>query len=180
MLTQNNSFQMSAFVENTVIAWMERQPDISERVRVVHLVRDPRAIYASRRSLVWCNKNRACGSPESICGQLRTDLDDFEELAARIGDTSALRIRFEDLAANAVNETVQLFAKLELQYTPSVLKYIEGHANASVKDMKDPYSTRRKTSIVANAWMRKLSVETIRSIQRTCNDTLLRLGYDLL
>ncbi|KAH9371381.1 hypothetical protein HPB48_023043 [Haemaphysalis longicornis] len=159
---------------------MKRRPDIARRVRVVHLVRDPRAIYASRRGLRWCTKNKDCNSPQALCAQLRNDVDAFEELARWVGPNRSHQLRFEDLTANVVNETMLLYSKLGLEYGPSVYEYLKIHTKARPKDLKNDHSTIRNTQLVAHTWKRKLAMKTILSIQRTCNHTLVRLGYKLL
>ena len=51
----------------------------SERpTHVLYLVRDPRAVYASRKRLSWC-LNSSCSSIQSLCGEMQTDLNVFEK-----------------------------------------------------------------------------------------------------
>ncbi|KAH9371378.1 hypothetical protein HPB48_023040 [Haemaphysalis longicornis] len=162
------------------MTWIKRQPNIRNRIHILHLVRDPRAIYASRRGLRWCTQNPNCGSIESICGQLRSDLDAFEELKWEIGPTRTHRLRFEDLAADPVNETFRLHQKLGLPFGPSVLEYLNSHTKATLKEMRDAHSTKRNTGTVAERWKRRLPKWAILGIQRVCNDTIQRLGYKFL
>ncbi|KAH9371372.1 hypothetical protein HPB48_010372 [Haemaphysalis longicornis] len=162
------------------MTWIQRQPDIVKRVQVIHLVRDPRAIYASRRHLRWCKLDKTCGSIRTLCSQMRSDLDSFEELAGKIGKARTDRLRFEDLVADHINETVRLYAKLGLEYGQSVETYLEFHTKADSKDMKNPYSTKRNPRIVLHSWKKKLSRRRIISIQKTCNDVMRRLGYQFL
>lgn len=47
--------------------------DPSLDLRVVHLVRDPRGSLHSRMQLTWCH-SQACSDPNTVCGDLMTDL----------------------------------------------------------------------------------------------------------
>ncbi|XP_077561669.1 carbohydrate sulfotransferase 1-like isoform X3 [Haemaphysalis longicornis] len=163
-----------------VADWIERNPDIAPAVQVVHLVRDPRAVYSSRRGLRWCTDNAACDSAEALCAQMRSDLDSFEELAKRMQPNRTLRLRFEDLAADPENEAPQLFRYLGLNYTTAVSQYVKSHTRATFRDLRNAHSTKRNPHRVAVEWKRKLSNGTIHAIERACSDVLLRLNYELL
>ncbi|XP_077557336.1 carbohydrate sulfotransferase 3-like isoform X2 [Haemaphysalis longicornis] len=163
-----------------VADWIERNPDIAPAVQVVHLVRDPRAVYSSRRGLRWCTDNEACDSAEALCAQMRSDLDSFEELAKRMQPNRTIRLRFEDLAADPENEAPQLFRYLGLNYTTAVSQYVKSHTRATFRDLRNAHSTKRNPHRVAVEWKRKLSNGTIHAIERACSDVLLRLNYELL
>ncbi|KAL1474480.1 hypothetical protein MTO96_020663 [Rhipicephalus appendiculatus] len=55
-------FKFTRLRASQVESWIEQNRDIAQAVRVVHLVRDPRAIYSSRRGLRWCTDYEYCGS----------------------------------------------------------------------------------------------------------------------
>lgn len=172
-------FKFTRLRVSQVESWIKQNSDIAQSIRVVHLVRDPRAIYSSRRGLRWCTDYESCGSAAALCDQMRSDLDAFEELARRLQAHRTYRIRFEDLTSDPVNETRHLFEWLGLDYGPSVLKYIEHHTTATAADIRNAHSTRRNTRLVANSWKWKLSTQTIRMIEDTCEDVLQRLGYEI-
>ncbi|XP_077553418.1 carbohydrate sulfotransferase 4-like [Haemaphysalis longicornis] len=173
-------FKFTRLHISQVSSWIKRQPNLRNRIHIVHLVRDPRAIYASRRGLRWCTDNKECDSAEVLCEQLSSDLDAFEELKQEIGSSRTHRLRFEDLAVDPVNETLRLYQKLGLSHGQSVSEYLNGHTKATAKDMKDAHSTRRNSTTVPEIWKAKLPKQTIASIQKVCNDTLQRLGYTFL
>lgn len=157
--------------------WIERNPDIAESAQVVHLVRDPRAIYSSRRGLRWCTDNVACDSAEALCAQMRSDLDAFEELAKQLQPNRTLRLRFEDLAADPAKEVPRLLHYLGLNYTQAVSDYVKTHTRATPSDLRNAHSTKRNPHSVALEWKRKLSNKTIQAIEGVCGDVLSRLNY---
>ncbi|XP_070393685.1 carbohydrate sulfotransferase 1-like [Dermacentor albipictus] len=176
--TYNRSSRCGQRTQYGVGSWIERNPDIAQSVRVVHLVRDPRAIYSSRRGLRWCTNYKPCDSAAALCDQMRSDLDAFGELARRLQINRTYQIRFEDLAADPLNETMRVFGSLGLIYAPSVSKYIETHtAAAAAAEIRNRFSTKRNSRAVAHMWKLKLSMRKIREIETTCSDVLQRLGY---
>lgn len=156
--------------------WLIDNPDIAGSVKVLHLVRDPRGILASRRLLDWCNESKSCAHQDTLCSELRADLDSYEELKAMFPN-STYRVRYEDVSLDPKKEAVKLFRALGLNYTVYVTNFLKTHTKARRADTLDPYSTRRNSSTVAFQWRTKLSYEDIGDIQRSCSDVLLRLGY---
>lgn len=173
-------FKFTRLRVSQVQSWIKQNPDIAQSVRVVHLVRDPRAIYSSRRGLRWCTDYKPCDSAAVLCDQMRSDLDEFEELTRRLQINRTYLIRFEDLATDPLNETMRLFGQLGLNFAPSILKYIETHTSADAADLKNAHSTKRNTKAVVHIWKQKLSMQKIREIETTCSDVLQRLGYNVL
>ncbi|XP_070387402.1 carbohydrate sulfotransferase 1-like [Dermacentor albipictus] len=170
--------QVFKFTRLRVGSWIERNPDIAHSVRVAHLVRDPRAIYSSRRGLRWCTDYKPCDSAATLCDQMRSDLDAFGELTRRLQINRTYQICFEDLAADPLNEAMRVFGSLGLNYAPSVSEYIQTHtAAAAAAEMRNAHSTKRNSKAVAHMWKRKLSRQKIREIETTCGDVLQRLGY---
>ncbi|XP_037505104.2 carbohydrate sulfotransferase 5-like [Rhipicephalus sanguineus] len=177
---QAQVFKFTRLRVTQVQSWIQKNPEMASSVRVVHLVRDPRAMYASRRRLDWCKNDAHCGSAAALCGEMRSDLDAFGELGRHLLSNRTYQIRFEDLAADPLNETRRLFMRLGLEFVPSVSAYVGNHTAATGAKTKDSYSTWRNTKAVADRWRYRLPRGTIRAIQTTCSDVLLRLGYKLV
>ncbi|XP_037580365.2 carbohydrate sulfotransferase 5 [Dermacentor silvarum] len=98
-----------------VATWIKRNTDIARNIRVVHLVRDPRGIYASRMALDWCANREECRSPEVLCSHMRKDIDDFRNLTDKLSSSHTVTVRFEDLAGNPYLEAARLFSHLGLK-----------------------------------------------------------------
>lgn len=173
-------FKFTRLRVSQVESWIRRNPDIEQSVRLVHLVRDPRAIYSSRRGLRWCTDYKPCDSAAALCDQMRSDLDAFGELTHRLRINGTYQIRFEDLAADPLNETMRMFGRLGLNFAPSISKYIETHTSAGTSEIRNAHSTKRNTKAVIQMWKQKLSMQKIREIETTCSDVLQRLGYKTL
>ncbi|XP_077508554.1 uncharacterized protein LOC144119926 [Amblyomma americanum] len=149
-----------------VVAWINRNSEIAQQVQMVHLVRDPRGIYASRRNTSWCINAKECGSAKALCAQMRQDLDAFENLSGERWLNRKHRVRFEDVAADPVNETEALFSRLALEYGPSVTSFVKTHTVANEQHMNDRYSTKRNTKEIIRSWTKKLSKQDIGLVER--------------
>ncbi|XP_037498543.1 carbohydrate sulfotransferase 1-like [Rhipicephalus sanguineus] len=156
--------------------WLQSNPDLAKTMKVLHLVRDPRGILASRRLLEWCNESKSCAHQDTLCSELRADLDTFEDLQ-RMFPNSTYRVRYEDVSLDPKKEALKMFEALGLNYTVYVSNFLKTHTKARKADALDPYSTKRNSSTVAFQWRTKLKFDDIAEIQRSCSDVLLRLGY---
>ncbi|KAL1466457.1 hypothetical protein MTO96_026718 [Rhipicephalus appendiculatus] len=159
--------------------WLRSNPDLATSVKILHLVRDPRGILASRRLLDWCNESKSCVDPDTLCSELRADLNTTEELE-RAYPNSTYRVRFEDVSLDPKKRALELFEALGLNHTVHVTSFLKGHTKARKTDASDPYSTRRNSSVVPFQWVNKLKFEDIAHIQRSCSDVMRRLGYRII
>ncbi|XP_049511242.1 carbohydrate sulfotransferase 1-like, partial [Dermacentor silvarum] len=177
---QTQVFKFTRLHIAQVAAWIKRNTDIAHNVRVVHLVRDPRGIYASRSALRWCAKHEECRSFEFLCSQMRKDIEDFRNLTDKLSSSRTVTVRFEDLAGNPYKEAPRLFSHLGLKYGRSVVSYLQNHTVSNKNDVKNPYSTRRNTSAITDHWKSKLSATIIDKVERACGDVMRKLGYKLV
>ncbi|XP_077554361.1 carbohydrate sulfotransferase 5-like isoform X2 [Haemaphysalis longicornis] len=173
-------FKFTRLHMSQVGAWIGRNHEFAKSIRVVHLVRDPRAIIASRKRIRWCKVDEECGKAEALCAQIRSDIDSFESGIGPIKQIRLHRLYYEHLAADPVNETRRLFSTLGLEYTPSVSQYLKIHTTATLQDLKNKFSTKRKPELVIHSWKQQLSKNEIADIEEKCTDVLLRLGYEFL
>ena len=62
----------------------------SLNIKVILLVRDPRAVYSSRQEEFWCQKTKDC-SIETYCNQLQSNFNAFNNMKNIFPD----QLRFE-------------------------------------------------------------------------------------
>ncbi|XP_037529574.1 carbohydrate sulfotransferase 6-like [Rhipicephalus sanguineus] len=149
----------------------------AEELRVVHLVRDPRAIWLSRQRRKWCRPR--CASATMLCNDMKHDLDIFENIS-RGFPGRAIQVRLEDLALNTLNVTSEMYNALGLPLTTSVRQFIDSHTHeTNVKVQRDAYATSRNSKDVVNAWKRQIRPEDALHINTACAHVIKRLGYEL-
>jgi Sulfotransferase domain len=146
------------------------------RVKIVYLVRDPRATLNSRTAFGWCTKSRDCMEPKRLCDDIDRDLDAFWELSKVYPDRLML-VKYETLASEPLETFESIFHFSGLSFSPSVRETIRLHTS---RNKKGAASTFRKSSEPIDRWTRKLGWLKIRRIQSVCSSVLERLEYHVL
>ena len=146
------------------------------RVKIVYLVRDPRATLNSRTAFGWCTKSRDCMEPKRLCDDIDRDLDAFGQLSKVYSDRLML-VKYETLATEPFKTFGSIFHFACLSFTPSVRETIRLHTS---RNKNGAASTFRKSSERIDLWTRKLGWLKIRRIQSVCSSVLKRLEYQIL
>lgn len=153
---------------------MARDP----KVKVVHLIRDPRAVLSSRRALGFADFGHLAEEASLLCGKYAEDL----RLAPGEGDPLRPRykmVRYEDIVDIPLEFTRSLYAFMGLPVPDIVLKEVQQEM-AQAKRTKTcpacPPSPLNATE-VAQAWRSKLDFKDVQVISQACGDTLKALGY---
>lgn len=151
--------------------------DEKMNVKVVFLVRDPRATMSSRYSSVsWCTDKPDCSSPDVLCSDLQGDLKVATALKQLYPDRFIM-IKYEELATDPHTQIQNLMEFLGMEYSPNIARYIEEHTQF---DQKNPWSTKRKSADRVNMWKKQLPLQEVHAIQNACEPVLKNLGYELV
>lgn len=148
-------------------------------VKVIHLVRDPRGVIASRLEF----NERFRREPTAIqatklCSQVMQNIDKSKEISG-IFHKRILTVRYEDIAETPVAAARQLYEFLGLDLTPLIQKYIWDITYAGLGGACVLCTVRKNASSTANAWRNKLQFESVSNIQKQCTPLLNIMGYRL-
>ncbi|KAK3548080.1 hypothetical protein QTP70_004510 [Hemibagrus guttatus] len=148
-------------------------------VRIVHLVRDPRAILASHITTftaefsAWKIWNDTGKQPPSIdLTQITKTCQDMEDSVNTGLKKPAwlhgryLLVRYEDLALNPEAKAKEIYRFLDLDIGDSVLEWISQNTNNS------------KTT--SEIWRLCLNFDIVETVQKLCKNTLDLLGYKIV
>lgn len=146
-------------------------------LKVVHLIRDPRAIFSSR------NKVMSKWEADEICRQIRADIKMINLMKLQNPDRWKDRymlVRYEDLAdkqrMNASLTEVYNFLKMTLN-TSLLEKYNQQHYGSHKR--RGSFNTVRDADFDPNHWQKTMSTHDINTIQNECGDILHRFGYTI-
>ena len=155
-------------------------------LKILVLVRDPRAVFRSRWSdsiSSWC-RSQQCSDPETSCRDLEQDVDDTETLGDMFPGRVKL-VRYEDISLNTVSALRSMLSFIGLPWQESLKRYIVSHTQREqvrrvrkkMVKVQDPYTTIRNSTAAVLSWTRSLSRDNVTMIQRVCSGPMSTLGY---
>lgn len=162
-------------------------------LKIIHLVRDPRAILASRitafseqfrawkiwnvtgRQPRYVDLSQITSTCKDMAASVETGLQRLAWLRGRY-----LLVRYEDLALSPEARATEIYRFVGLEMEDRVRMWIGRNTNSNVSNPSEwnyKYSTTRDSKVTAESWRLRLSFDIVRTIQNLCNDTLALLGY---
>ncbi|XP_028915051.1 carbohydrate sulfotransferase 1 [Ornithorhynchus anatinus] len=161
-------------------------------LKVIQLVRDPRAILASRSETfrdtyrlwrVWDGTGR---KPYNLdVTQLTTVCEDFwNSVSAGLSRPPWLKgrymlVRYEDLARHPGRKTGEIYDFLGIPLDSHVERWIQNNTRGDGASAKHKYGTVRDSAATAEKWRFRLSYEIVTFAQHACRQVLAQLGYRL-
>eukprot|EP00611_Tribonema_gayanum_P031693 TRINITY_DN9211_c0_g1_i3.p1 TRINITY_DN9211_c0_g1~~TRINITY_DN9211_c0_g1_i3.p1 ORF type:complete len:241 (+),score=117.79 TRINITY_DN9211_c0_g1_i3:217-939(+) len=169
--------------------------DVADALRVkmdlvIHLVRDPRAVLASRWSVGWLHP--MTHSYEATLPWAKTMCDDMMiDASAGAGRSEYLLLRYEDLAGDAVERATMVYARIGAPVPDAVLRearVYDGCGSGSAQEraqcaadreamnknddfQEGQYDTRpRDFAAQMNKWRKALTKQEVRAVEEGCAD----------
>lgn len=170
--------------------------DPSLNLHIVHLVRDPRAVFRSR---------------ERTTGELRLDSrtvlgEHWEELKEEDQPYSVMQvicqskleiykavqslpkalrqrymlIRYEDLVRDPTGQTAQMYKYVGLKFLPHLQTWVYNITRGKGMGSHAFHTNARNALNVSQAWRWTLPYKKVSRLQKVCNDTMTLLGYHLV
>ncbi|XP_056138552.1 carbohydrate sulfotransferase 1-like [Lampris incognitus] len=162
-------------------------------LKIIHLVRDPRAILASRMMAfsdqfrAWKVWNATGRQPRYVdLSQITTTCKDMlASTETGLQRPTWLRgryllVRYEDLAFNPMEKATEIYRFVGLEMGDRVRSWIAHNTNSNGSPPSEwnyRYSTTRDSRVTAETWRLRLGFDIVRTLQDLCNDTLTLLGY---
>ena len=153
--------------------------------RVLYLVRDPRGILSSRKTIYGKNetkwKPRFENDTLKLCSDFEKNID-FMVSNHKLVDTkmrsNVLMIRYEDFAYAPKKMATKLYKYLNRSLSQNVEAYIDKNTNSNTEGTI--WSTKRNSSRTAEAWRSRSTIEDVLYIQKHCSRVLQMLGYTIV
>ncbi|XP_054856144.1 carbohydrate sulfotransferase 6-like [Eublepharis macularius] len=171
--------------------------DPSLNLKIIHLVRDPRAVVKSREQSV-----KALARDNGIVLNMNgTEVEDtqykvLQEICrshVQIYETATLKppsflkdryliIRFEDLVRDPLPEITAMYKFANLQLTPRLESWIHNitHGQGPSKKKEAFQITSRDAVNVSQAWRNVLPFQKVQRVQEVCKGAINILGYQLV
>ena len=156
--------------------------EINPKLKIIHLVRDPRAIVHSRlySRFYPVERPRKNDSLErNICEKMLTDINDVIKLKTNYPGR-VLVLYYEDLIENMHIRLKEIYYKLNLTYDKDEVETLSKiNVNKSPPEMGSSFTKDRKHD---NAfwWRMYITWEEVQRIDKWCGDIYKVLGYKQL
>ncbi|CDQ92455.1 unnamed protein product [Oncorhynchus mykiss] len=169
-----------------VLAPLMEDPSLD--VKVVHLVRDPRAVANSRiksrhglirenLQVVRSRDPKLRRMPFVICDRtsrtLRTALNPPSWLKGKY-----MAVRYEDLVENPVKILRNIYRFTNLTTNHDIESFALNMTSGSSSSSKPFIVSSRNATQAASAWRTVLSIQQIKQVEDYCHHSMVVLGYD--
>ncbi|KAM7414073.1 hypothetical protein PAMA_019068 [Pampus argenteus] len=168
--------------------------DPSLDLRIIHLIRDPRAVVRSREesAKAFVNDNAAVLEQRSIPAS-EVQYQVMQEICrshVRINERAILKpppflkgrykmVRYEDVVRNPIKEITAMYDFVSLTMTRPLEEWIYSATHGKGKGtIKEAFkTTSRNAADVSQAWRTALPYSKVKRIQEVCKGAMSLLGY---
>ena len=157
---------------------VQHMMEVDPQIKVIHLLRDPRAILRSQSNLMKKLRDEWEKLAVRLCSRLVKDVSIRETLEQKYPG-QLMQIRYEDLATNPIKSAETMYKYLSLPLPKQVSDWIEQSTNADTNN--GARGTKRENSTkVAYAWQEELTDEQKQTFLDLpeCARFLNKLKYD--
>ena len=155
-------------------------------LKVIHLIRDPRATLMSRVQLGFAQTKvmklnidmMAYQTQRAplLCTQVKNDLEETYRLRKDFPGRVAILL-YEKLVESPVSMAKQLYKFLGIKITKKIQDYVRNITNGGMEDTCAVCTVRKNSSVTAFKWRTQISLSVAQAIDRACIDLYTNLGY---
>ncbi|KAJ7317232.1 hypothetical protein JRQ81_003394 [Phrynocephalus forsythii] len=166
--------------------------DPSLHLHIIHLVRDPRAVYASRKKVSLLPDDLLISNTHNVTPSTR-------EIMSRVCHSQAemylmtlfympqalrrryLLTRYEDLVADPLGHLGQWYQFTGLTSSPRLEAWVYNMTHWSTgSDGREPLAIQKNAQMVSEAWREQLSFQEVQEVQVICKDAMEVFGYKVV
>ncbi|XP_074142142.1 carbohydrate sulfotransferase 4-like isoform X2 [Sminthopsis crassicaudata] len=167
--------------------------DPSLNLHIIHLIRDPRAVFRSRQNteqelmldsrVVMGTQWKTIKKEDHPYYMMKTICQSHKEIyeAAQLLPDSLreryLLIRYEDLVQDPLIQTAKLYEFAGLPFLPHLQKWVQNITQGKGMGKHPFYTDSRNARNISQAWRWSLPHDRVVQIQKICKDTMDLMGY---
>ncbi|NXY48288.1 CHST4 sulfotransferase, partial [Ceuthmochares aereus] len=169
--------------------------DPSLNLKIIHLVRDPRAVFRSRekaalelkrdsdivvRSQRTTKEMEPYDAMQVICKSHVEIYKAGTQIVPSSMKDRYLLVRYEDIVRDPLARAAQMYRFAELHFTPELQKWVHNITHGKGQGTQAFVIESRDAVRVSQAWRNALPFEKIQKVQNVCKDAMDLLGYQLI
>uniref|UniRef100_H2YZ85 Uncharacterized protein n=1 Tax=Ciona savignyi TaxID=51511 RepID=H2YZ85_CIOSA len=153
------------------LSWLKRFFDDQRLdLRVLHLVRDPRAVFRSRSHIFNTNESmRATGHNCKMHSNI--------EYESRTLPGRVATVRYEDITANPLRFQERIYSYVGLEKHQDVIKWVKDNTN---KSDNSTYGTSRMAEKQLGKWREDIDFSNVATVQDICSEMMTIFNYKRL
>ncbi|XP_019613959.1 PREDICTED: carbohydrate sulfotransferase 3-like [Branchiostoma belcheri] len=154
--------------------------------KIIQLVRDPRAVIASRLNLSKKNVSVMTvlhskvdkEEVKQLCDWMIKTVEPFKNSTDWLRERFAM-LRYEDVGMHPITTMEKLYNFIGVPAKTEVSKWLESHVHAAKKrkDRENPFGTKKDPVKSSNEWRSRLSIYQVHTIQSNCKKALELFHY---
>ncbi|XP_066264527.1 carbohydrate sulfotransferase 3-like [Branchiostoma lanceolatum] len=163
---------------------MAEQTDLN--FKIIQLVRDPRAVIASRLNLSKKNVSVMTVLHDKVdkkevrelCDWMIKNAEPYKNQAGWLRGRFAM-LRYEDVGMEPILTMEKLYNFIGVAPKTEVSKWLERHVHAAKrrKDRENPFGTKKDPVKTSNEWRTRLSINQVNTIQSQCKKAMELFHY---
>ncbi|KAK7492743.1 hypothetical protein BaRGS_00016048 [Batillaria attramentaria] len=146
------------------------------KVKVLHLLRDPRGTLRSQASVAEFKWNDLNNASRLFCDRVYRDLQEAERLKT-LFPGRVLTARYEDLATDPMAFAEKLLTFAGLTFSPKLRDYVWKITSSGLSDGGARSTVRNNSQATANSWRKKVAFSDSSVIDTNCLEVYKRTGY---
>ena len=144
-------------------------------LKVVHLIRDPRAILHSQIKAGLLKKENFMNIARDTCKTIQSDIDDMKKVLLE-HPGQVRRLVYENLATHPVEVSKRLYKFLNADFNELVEKYVRYLTTGPA--IRCDYCTRKGNSTFNSfKWMKDITPRYSRIVDKYCSSIYKEVGY---
>lgn len=165
-------------IDLDVVEKLLNDRSVGNSLKVIHLVRDPRGILSSRKTIVGFQNSKA----SDICSDMRKNLAIYNRLQHSTHKHKLLQIRYEDLASKPISTLLKVWNFTGFSFKNVDLSHLRKHifGNGKKRPPASSLNTEMNSLNTYKEWLKNAKFELVEEAQEHCNDVMKSIGYKLL
>lgn len=178
-LLKTQCLDAEQIVMKTIRASMRQMKPLLQQFpnfKIIHLIRDPRAMLRSVNSLGFGSWDDIGTNSKALCQRVIKDVQDSEVLEKEF-PKRILRVRYEDLSRFPVDTAKQMFKFTGMTFTTDVHEYVQ---QAMVRDeaiQSTFHKVKPNSTIIMGKWRNEIKLEHVQTIDEACGAVYENIGY---